>query len=29
LSQLSPLVSINTGPMHIGYAVNTPTIEIF
>ena len=25
----SLLVSNNTGPMHIGYAVNTPTIGIF
>lgn len=29
LSQASLLVSNNTGPMHIGYAVNTPTIGIF
>ncbi len=29
LSQASLLVSNNTGPMHIGYAVNTPTIAIF
>jgi hypothetical protein len=29
LSQVSPLVSNNTGPMHISYAVNTPTIGIF
>jgi ADP-heptose:LPS heptosyltransferase len=29
LSQASILVSNNTGPMHIGYAVNTPTIGIF
>ena len=29
LSRASLLVSNNTGPMHIGYAVNTPTIGIF
>ena len=29
LSLASLLVSNNTGPMHIGYAVNTPTIGIF
>nr|MBC8283801.1 hypothetical protein [Nitrospinota bacterium] len=29
LSQATLLVSNNTGPMHIGYAVNTPTIGIF
>jgi hypothetical protein len=29
LSQASLLVSNNTGPMHIGYAVNTATIGIF
>ena len=29
LSKASILVSNNTGPMHIGYAVNTPTIGIF
>lgn len=29
LSQASLLVSNNTGPLHIGYAVNTPTIGIF
>jgi hypothetical protein len=29
LSQFSLLVSNNTGPLHIGYAVNTPTIGIF
>ena len=29
LSQASLMVSNNTGPMHIGYAVNTPTIGIF
>jgi len=29
LSRASLLISNNTGPMHIGYAVNTPTIGIF
>ena len=29
LSHADMLVSNNTGPMHIGYAVNTPTIGIF
>ena len=29
LSRASLLVSNNTGPIHIGYAVNTPTIGIF
>ena len=29
LSQARMVVSNNTGPMHIGYAVNTPTIGIF
>ncbi|MBT5470046.1 MAG: hypothetical protein HOK41_05545 [Nitrospina sp.] len=29
LSQASMLVSNNTGPMHIGYALSTPTIGIF
>ena len=29
LSQVSSLVSNNTGPMHISYVVNTPTIGIF
>tara|TARA_Y100001960_G_scaffold206528_1_gene215569 strand:+ start:74 stop:445 length:372 start_codon:yes stop_codon:yes gene_type:complete len=29
LSRASLLVSNNTGPMHIGYAVNTTTIGIF
>ena len=29
LSQASLLVSNNTGPLHIGYAVKTPTIGIF
>jgi len=29
LSQANLLVSNNTGPLHIGYAVKTPTIGIF